>query len=93
MELKLSKKYTLDGKETDIIKMDFEKMTGADILDAEKTTLYIDGMSGAVLELSKAYMLNIASIATGIPAEELKKLNLKDFTNLTIEVQAQLGGL
>ena len=30
MEIKLSKKYTINGQETDVIKLDFENMTGRD---------------------------------------------------------------
>ena len=92
MKVKLSKEYTLDGKKMKEIELNFEDLTGKDILEAEQTTVMIDNQMGNMLELSKAYQINIAATASGIPAEELKKLNLVDFTKLTMEVQANLTG-
>ena len=92
MKLKLSKEYTLDGKKIKVLELKFEELTGKDILDAEQTTLFIDNQMGNVMELSKAYQVNIAAKASGIPAEELKKLSIADFTNLTMTVQSNLAG-
>ena len=92
MKVKLSKEYDLDGKMVKEIELNFADLTGKDILDAEQTTVMIDNQMGNMLELSKAYQINIAAKASGIPAEELKKLNLADFTKLTMEVQANLSG-
>ena len=92
MKLELSKEYDLDGKMVKEIELNFADLTGKDILDAEQTTVMIDNQMGNMLELSKAYQINIAAKASGIPAEELKKLNLADFTKLTMEVQVNLSG-
>ena len=92
MKLKLSKEYNLDGKKVKEIELKFEELTGRDVLDAEQTTLFVDNQMGNVLELSKAYQVNIAAKASGIPAEELKKLSMADFTTLTMAVQANLSG-
>ena len=92
MKLELSKEYDLDGKMVKEIELNFADLTGKDILDAEQTTVMIDNQMGNMLELSKAYQINIAAKASGIPAEELKKLNLADFTKLTMEVQVNLTG-
>ena len=82
MKLKLSKEYTLDGKKIKVLELKFEELTGKDILDAEQTTLFIDNQMGNVMELSKAYQVNIAAKASGIPAEEIEFVQEFDLDNL-----------
>ena len=67
MEIKLSKKYTINGQETDVIKLDFENMTGRDFLDSEKNyKLHTKGEVGVFKEFEDKYALNVAAKASGI---------------------------
>ena len=66
MEIKLSKKYTINGQETDAIKLDFESMTGRAFLESEKAYKLHTNESGILKEWEDKYALNVAAQASGI---------------------------
>ena len=67
MEIKLSKKYNINGKEIDTIKLDFENMTGRNFLDSEKNyKIHTKGEIGVFKEFEDKYALNVAAQASGI---------------------------
>ena len=67
MEIKLSRKYKLNGNEIDVIKLDFESMTGRAFLESEKNyKLHTKGEVGVFKEFEDKYALNVAAQASGI---------------------------
>lgn len=66
MEIKLSRKYNIKGQETDVIKLDFENMTGRDFLESEKAYKLHTKESGVLKEWEDKYALNVAAQASGM---------------------------
>lgn len=82
---------TIQGERIDEVAMDFDALTGEDIMDASYYAYgecLKHGVNPAqtVPELTKAYQLVMASRAMGLPLETVKQMNVKDLTILTTEV-------
>ena len=84
--IKLSKKYKFDDKEHNEINVDFDKLTGADIIAAETETMMLtQSPTSGVLELSKAYQAVIVAKASGLAVDCIMSLSAKDFSKVTLE--------
>ncbi|CDX01301.1 Mu-like prophage FluMu protein gp41 [Desulfitobacterium hafniense] len=93
MKVKLIKSLALDGKEIKEIDLKLDELTGEDIL---KTDLEIRS-NGDPRGLDNIYkqdaLLLLASKASGIIADDLKKLSAPDFLEVTFTVRNFLMGL
>lgn len=89
MEFKLSKPLVFEDKTYDVLTLDFESLTGADIEQVERE-LAAMGLSIGMLETSKAYLAAVAARAAGVRADLIKRLPAKDYSKLTVQVQTFL---
>lgn len=83
-EVKLARPIEVNGEKIDTIKLDLEKLTGADILAIEKE-LRLKQVSFNIL--SQETQLAIAARAAGMIADDLQKLHWSDFIEVTAQVQ------
>lgn len=83
-EVKLARPIEVNGEKIDAIKLDLERLTGADILAIEKE-LRLKQVTFNVL--SQETQLAIAARAAGMIADDLQKLHWSDFLEVTAQVQ------
>ena len=80
MEIKLSRTYNINGEEIDVVKLDFENMTGRDFLDSEKNyKVHTKGEVGVFKEFEDKYALNVAAKASGIRYSDFLNLVGEDY--------------
>ncbi|WP_339171072.1 phage tail assembly protein [Anoxybacillus sp. FSL W8-1294] len=84
IEVKLTKPIEIDGKKIEVIKLDLEGLTGADILAVERE---LRANRTQFNILSQETQLAIAARASGVIADELQKLHWSDFLDVTAQVQ------
>lgn len=92
MEVKLLKPITLDEKKIEKIDLKLEEMTGVDILKVDlelRSEGYPNGMDNIY---SQNVLLKIASKASGILPDDLQKLSIPDFLDVTFSVRNFLLG-
>ena len=77
----LSKPFMLDGKEITEIVYDFDKLTGKDILTAE-SNLHLKHKEHFQI-YSQSTHVEVAAIACGIHSEDLSRLPVTDFLEVT----------
>lgn len=91
----LSKPVEFEGETIKELDLDFDSLSGEDILSAErqfnaaamKTKDY-----APVKETSKSYLVFVVARATKQPAELINKLSAKDFSKVTVLAQNFLLG-
>lgn len=83
----LSRPFVFEEKEYTSLTMDFDKLTGADLLrintqfDAEqKNPVFVKA-------LSLSYQINVAAVAAGVPVEFFDKLPAKDVSKVGLLAQ------
>jgi len=86
MKIKLNKPITINGVEMKEIELDFDKLTGADLISASRESGLL-GDNALVPELSKQYLAVVAAKASGLNVDDIMKLSAKDFTAITLAVQ------
>lgn len=93
MIIKLEKPVTIDGKKVEEIDLKMEDLTGKDIL---KVDLELRS-EGNHLGLDNVYnqnaLIKVASLASGIIPDDLEKLSVVDFLEVTFSVRNFLLGL
>ncbi|MCT8975493.1 hypothetical protein N4T77_02665 [Clostridium sp. CX1] len=93
MKIALNKSLNLDGKEIDEIELKLEDLTGEDILKVD-TELRVNGSAyGFNNVYDQKVLLSVASKASGIIVDDLKKLSAPDFLEVTFSVRNFLMGL
>ncbi|PWK16062.1 phage tail assembly protein [Tumebacillus permanentifrigoris] len=85
-----SKSIKFEGVDYSEIVLDFDKLTGDDILKAESQYLATGGASHAPREMSKTYLVIVAARAAGVPVELFNALPAKDFSKITVRTQGFL---
>lgn len=88
--VKLSKPYAFEGKVYEGIKLDFDEMTGADILEAEEEFTQTKTQTAAqtpLKELSKGYLAFFAARACAQPVDFILGLDGKSFAKITRKAQ------
>lgn len=86
----LRKPFTFEDKEYKELSLDFDKLGGVDILEAEKAYIRENPSSGpntTVKELSKGFQVHVAAAASNVPVEVIVKLGAKDFVEVTLQTQ------
>ncbi|GMQ64340.1 phage tail assembly protein [Vallitalea maricola] len=76
----------IDYKE---LKVDFDKLTGQDIIAAEKEAQSLNNAL-MMMETSKIYQAIIFAKASGISVDAVMKFYAKDFTRATVKAQTFL---
>lgn len=89
--IKLKKPVTVKGKLTTEVNLDFEKLTGNDMIQAEKAARAM-GVGEASVLASMKYQAIIAAKAIGCPVDDLFELGSVDFKNIAKETTNFLLG-
>ncbi|MBR2208900.1 MAG: phage tail assembly protein [Synergistaceae bacterium] len=91
MKIELKKAVTLGGKSVKEINLELEKLTGSDLIDAEKEVMISDN-TPLVMDFNRSFLITIAAKSAGMAVDALKSLNIRDFSKITGEVQRFLLG-
>jgi len=90
-KVKLSKKITIDGKDTDVLELDFDKVTGNMLIDAEKMMRTAGDMTPNPY-FAQTFQSALASKICPLSFIELGKLPGKDFAKICTAVFTFLLG-
>ena len=89
----LNKPVTFDGKEYTKLELDFDSLTGRELMKAEAEAKALNpGGFAPVLELSKPYQVVVAAKAAKVPADVIIDLSGSDYTKVTVAAQNFLLG-
>ena len=93
MRIKLIKTFTHNNKEYKELNLEFEKLTGQDLIDAEENLKRagINTPLGAA-DFSRNYLAAVAAKSAGLPREALLNLSAQDFTNILNQTLIFLSG-
>lgn len=81
----LTKALKVKGKDTTSISLDFDKITGNDLLKAEKEARAMGDQSPSVF-LSMTFQAVIAAKLIGVPPDDIMALPATDFRNIVFPV-------
>lgn len=90
-EVNLTKEILVNGEATKLLKFDFEKITGREIISAEKKARMLGDQTPSIV-YSMTYQLIIAGIASGANMEDIKDLPGNDVLDVLGEVNSFLFG-
>lgn len=85
--IKLAKVITYDGEEIKELNLDFDSLTGQDLLNAEKEAIALNKNTAPIKEFDKGYLSIVAAKAAGISTDIMPLLGAKDFTKVTVQTQ------
>lgn len=91
-EYKLRRPVEFEGQTYEALNLDFERLTGADIINCERQFAYLGGGAGLLKDTNKTYQAIVAATAAGVPFDLMKQLSAKDFTRITVMTQNFLIG-
>ncbi|MGG4034204.1 phage tail assembly protein [Paenibacillus cisolokensis] len=84
---KLRRPISFEGETYAELNLDFESLTGEDVIACERQFLSENNGSTFVKETSKAYQSYIVARAAGVPVELIRKLSAGDFSRVTLRAQ------
>lgn len=88
---KLVRPITFDGEEVKELVLDFDELTGRDLLTCARQAQTMEPNEVALVRaLSLPYQVVVAAKAAGVPAELINSLKAKDFTQVTQRAQTFL---
>lgn len=87
--MKLKKPIVFDGKDISELNIDFDSMTGQDLIDAA-TEARARGDKSPIIELSKTYQAVVVAKAAKVSSDLIVALGAKDFSVATNSAQAFL---
>ena len=87
--MKLKKPIVFEGKEISDLTIDFDSLTGQDLIDAASEAR-MRGDKSAVIELSKTYQAIVVAKAAKVLPELIVAMGGKDFVAATNSAQAFL---
>lgn len=85
MEISLKKAIRVNGEEKEKINLDFEGITGRDLIDAEKVMRAMGDTTPSAF-LSMNFHAIVAAKIIGIPVDDVFDMNAADFKNITVAV-------
>lgn len=91
--VKFNKPYSFEGKTYNGIKLEFDEMTGADILEAEEEYIATNAQTAAqtpLKELSKGFLAFFAARACAQPIDFIMGLDGRSFSKVTRKAQTFL---
>lgn len=83
--VKLSVPFTVKGEEVTELNLDFDKLSGNDLVKAEKE-VRATGDNTPLLNFSLTYQAAVAGKIVGCPVDDILSMNAKDFKSITNEV-------
>lgn len=89
MKITLKKPCSFEGKEYTELDLDFDSLTGQDLIDATSEAR-ARGDKSVVIELSKMYQAVVAARAAKVLPDLIVKLPAKDFVSVTSKAQSFL---
>mgnify|MGYP001452888841 CR=1 FL=1 len=84
-------KITINEKIVTEIDLDFDKLTGNDLIAAEKETRHLGDHTPSVL-LSMTYQASIVAKVVGVPVDDILALSATDFKKLIAPTASFLLG-
>lgn len=84
-KIKLTKAINIKGVETKELELDFEKLTGKQLIQAEREVRLKGDQTPSVF-LSMNFQAAVAAKLIGIPVDDLEDLPARDFAMLTASV-------
>lgn len=88
-EVQLTKEIVVNGETTKLLKFDFEKITGREIISAEKKARALGDQTPAIV-YGMTYQLIIAGLASGANLEDIQDLPGSDVLDILGEVNSFL---
>ncbi|MDP5277142.1 phage tail assembly protein [Chengkuizengella axinellae] len=88
----LRQSIQFEEKEYKELKLDFDSLTGEDILACARQYNATESDRALVKETDKAYQAFVAAKSANVPIELIKKLNASDFSKVTLRAQRFLLG-
>ncbi|ACZ07793.1 Uncharacterised protein [Sebaldella termitidis] len=90
MEIKLEKAYDINGEMTDTIELDFDKLTGRQLIQLEKE-FKKENKGELILVANNAFAAKVAAFCAGVKEDDILDFSGKDFTTVTTEVTVFLN--
>ena len=90
MEIKLDRTYNIIGEMTDTIELDFDKLTGRQLIQLEKE-FKKENKGELILVANNAFAAKVAAFCAGIREDDILDMSGKDFTAITTEVTVFLN--
>ncbi|MEI6856731.1 phage tail assembly protein [Psychrilyobacter sp.] len=88
--IKLVTPIDFEGKKIIEIKLDFERLTGKDLIDAQTHMALNKVPVAGIIEFNKAYLAHVVAKASGELYETIISLKSKDFSTVTMCAQGFL---
>jgi hypothetical protein len=85
MKITLKKPLKVKGKEVTTVILDFDGITGNDLIDAERALRALGDTSPSAY-LSMKYHAILAARLLGVPLDDILEMNAVDFRNVTVAV-------
>ena len=85
MEIKLNKTYDINGEMKDTIELDFEKLTGRQLIQLEKE-FKKENKGELILVANNAFSAKVAAYCSNISEDDILDMSAKDFTAIAGEV-------
>lgn len=85
----LNKALVVKGKETSEISLDFDKITGNDLLQTEKEARAMSDQSPSVF-LFLLFQVLVTAKLIGVPPDDIMALPAQDFRNIIVPVANSL---
>ena len=86
MDVTLKNPITFDGVVHSKLILDFDELSGQDLINATKETKAL-GDQSPVIEFSKIYLSVVVAKAAKVPVDLILALKAKDFTLVTLHCQ------
>lgn len=90
MEIKLEKSYEINGEMIDTLELDFDKLTGRQLVQLEKD-FKKENKGELILVANNAFAAKVAAFCSGLKEDDILDLSGKDFTSVTTEVTVFLN--
>lgn len=83
----LRRPFVFEDKQITTLTLDFDRLTGEDVLSAERRFYNEGAVPASAKEVTKAFQIYIVAAAAGVPVELVRALPAKDFTSVTLDAQ------
>ncbi|WP_020621009.1 phage tail assembly protein [Paenibacillus daejeonensis] len=88
----LRRAWSFEGGEVKDLNLDFDRLTGEDIISCERQYMQLEGASMLFKDANKEYQAYVAARAAKVPVELIRALPAKDFSMVTLRAQRFLLG-
>ena len=88
----LRRAWSFEGQEVKELDLDFERLTGEDIISCERQYMQQEGASMLFKDANKEYQAYVVARAAKVPVELIRALPAKEFSLVTLRAQRFLLG-